>query len=226
MSEPSARPGRSRKPLSQARIIAAAVQIADASGVAALTMRKVAERLGVEAMSLYHHVASKEAMLDGMVDQVFGEIALPEIGGPWQREMRQRAHSMRTVLGRHPWALGLMDSRRTPGLITLQHHDAVVGCLRQAGFSLAMTGHAYAVLDAFIYGFLVQELSMPFTSAERDAGVATQVLAAMPVAQLPHLLEFGRQHAMQPGYTFGAEFDYGLELVLDGLARAQARAES
>jgi AcrR family transcriptional regulator len=153
-------------------VLRAAVALADESGIESLTMRKLGEALGVEAMSLYYHVASKEALLDGMVDLVFSEIDLPTAGADWKSAMRRRAISARGVLSRHPWAIGLMDSRSTPGPATLQHHDAVIGCLRGAGFPVALPAHAFAVLDSYIYGFTLQETSLPFDSPEETAEVA------------------------------------------------------
>lgn len=207
-----------RSGLTRAGIVAAAVGVADAEGVAALSMRSVGKRLGVEAMSLYHHVANKEDLLDGMVDAVFAEFHAPEIGGAWREEMRARHHSARAVLKKHPWAVGLMDSRRNAGFETLRHHDAVLGCLREAGFSLALTGHAFAVLDAHLYGFLVQELSLAFDGEQDLAELGEQILTALPEGQLPYFREFTLEHALQPGYDFGDEFEVGLELLLDGLA--------
>ena len=207
-----------RSGLTRAGIVAAAVGVADAEGVAALSMRSVGKRLGVEAMSLYHHVANKEDLLDGMVDAVFAEFHAPEIGGAWREEMRARPHSARAVLKKHPWAVGLMDSRRNAGFETLRHHDAVLGCLREAGFSLALTGHAFAVLDAHLYGFLVQELSLAFDGEQDLAELGEQILTALPEGQLPYFREFTLEHALQPGYDFGDEFEVGLELLLDGLA--------
>src|SRR5262245_10718918 len=140
-----------RAPLSKERVLRAAVRMADEGGVASLTMRKLAEDLGVEAMSLYHHVANKNEILDGMVDLVCSEIDLPARGADWKTAMRQRAISARAVLLRHPWAVGLMESRAHPGPATMQHHDAVIGSLRGAGFSIAMAAHAFSVLDSYIY---------------------------------------------------------------------------
>lgn len=207
-----------RSGLTRASIVAAAVGVADAEGVAALSMRSVGKRLGVEAMSLYHHVANKEDLLDGMVDAVFAEFHAPEVGGAWREEMRARHHSARAVLKKHPWAVGMMDSRRNAGFETLRHHDAVLGCLREAGFSLALTGHAFAVLDAHLYGFLVQELSLAFDGEQDLAELGEQILTALPEGQLPYFREFTLEHALQPGYDFGDEFEVGLELLLDGLA--------
>jgi AcrR family transcriptional regulator len=184
-------------------------------------MRAVARELGVEAMSLYHHVAHKEALLDGMVDVVFTEFHLPEVGGDWQSEMRRRSTTGREALLRHAWAVGLMDSRTSPGPATLRHHDAVLACLRGAGFSVAMTAHAFALLDAHLYGFLVQELSLPFREGDDVAGLAASMLEGQADG-LPHLAEMAREHVQQPGYSFGDEFEFGLDLVLEGLERRRA----
>src|SRR5215210_874747 len=146
------RAGR-RAPLSRQRVLRAAVDLADTGGIASLSMRKLAQELGVEAMSLYRHVRNKDDMVDGMVDHVFGEIGLPPTGVDSRTAMRRRAISAREVLARHSWAIGLMESRRRPGPATLRHHDAVLGCLREAGFSVTMAAHAYSVLDSYIYGF-------------------------------------------------------------------------
>ncbi len=204
--------------LTRAEIVRSAVELADAEGLAAVSMRSIARRLGVEAMSLYHHVANKEGVLDGMVDAVFVEFHSPSIGGDWAAEMRQRSCSARQVLKKHPWAVGLMDSRRNAGFETLLHHDAVLGCLREAGFSLPLTGHAFAVLDAHLYGFLVQELSLAFDGEQDLAELADLILTNLPEGQLPYFREFTLDHALQPGYDFGEEFEVGLDLILEGLA--------
>ncbi len=213
----SGRPPRRGAALSREEIVGAALAIADTEGLAALTMRSVARRLGVEAMSLYHHVANKEAMLDAMVDAVFTEFHAPRPGEDWEQEMRQRSRSAREAVKRHPWAIGLMDSRRNAGFETLVHHDAVIGCLREAGFSLALTGHAFAALDAHLYGFLVQELSLPFEPGQDLAELAATITASLPEGQLPYFREFTLEHALQPGYDFGNEFDVTLDLVIEGL---------
>jgi AcrR family transcriptional regulator len=140
-------------------------------------MRKLGEALGVEAMSLYNHVASKSDLLDGMIDIVFSEIDLPSGDGGWKDAMRRRAISAREVLRRHPWAIGLMESRISPGSATLRHHDAVLGCLRRAGFSIELTAHAYSLLDSYIYGFALQEAGLPFGTGEEAAKVAHQISA-------------------------------------------------
>jgi AcrR family transcriptional regulator len=209
----------SRTPLTTERVLWAAVALADREGVGSLSMRRLARELGVEAMSLYHHVAGKQALLDGMVDLVFGEIELPADDGDWREAMRRRATSAREVLGRHPWAIALMESRRTPGPANLRHHDAVLGCLRRAGFPVALTAHAYSILDAYIYGFALQEASLPFDTPEETAEVAAEMMDAFPADAYPHLTELAVEHVLQPGYDYGDEYAFGLELILDGLER-------
>jgi len=213
--------GGQRAGLSRAVVLDAAVGLADAEGLPKLSMRSLAGRLGVEAMSLYHHVAGKDELLDGMVDAVFAEIHLPRAGADWSEELRRRSVSGREAMLRHQWAIGLMDSRRSPGPQTLRHHDAVLGCLRAAGFSLDMAAHAFAVLDAHLYGFVVQELALPFREGDDLAPLAQDLATNLATDQLPHLAEFMVGHALQPGYSFGDEFGYGLDLILEGLARRQ-----
>ncbi|WP_370182255.1 TetR/AcrR family transcriptional regulator [Rhodococcus wratislaviensis] len=209
-----------RVPLTRERVLRAAVALADDSGVEALTMRRIAQTLGVEAMSLYRHVKNKDDLLDGMVDVVFGEIDLPPHGPDWRSAMRRRAISAREVLARHRWATVLMESRATPGPATLRHHDAVLGILRAAGFSIALAAHAFSALDSYVYGFAMQETSLPFGSSDELTDVAESILGSVPAGEYPHLTEFVTQHAMAPGYDFGDEYEYGLDLILDGLERA------
>jgi AcrR family transcriptional regulator len=206
-----------RIPLTRQRVLDAAVALADRDGVGSLSMRKLATELGVEAMSLYHHVANKAAILDGIVDVVFAEIELPSGDVGWKEAMRQRALSAREALRRHPWATALMESRSTPGPANLRHHDAVLGILRSAGFSLELVAHAYSLLDAYIYGFALQETSLPFSTPEETAEVAQSIMAEFPTDEYPHLTAFAVEHVLQPGYDYGDEFLFGLDLILDGL---------
>ncbi|ARP73072.1 TetR family transcriptional regulator [Streptomyces pluripotens] len=217
-------PARHRdQPLSRQSVLRAAVDLADEAGVGALTMRRLAERLGVEAMSLYHHVANKEAILDGMVDAVFDEVDLPPAGLDWKAAMRQRAVSMRAALARHPWAIGLMESRANPGPGTLRHHDAVIGALRSGGFGVAGAAHAFSVLDSYVYGFALQETSLPFESSGGDLDeLAEAVLGTMSPGDFPHLTEMIVGHTMKPGYAYADEFAIGLDLILDGLELRRA----
>ncbi|MFE9651091.1 TetR/AcrR family transcriptional regulator [Streptomyces sp. NPDC006365] len=206
-----------RTPLSRERVIRTAVAVADEKGSAALTMRAIAEPLGVEAMSLYHHVAGREDILDGMVDAVFGEIDLPPRDTDWKSAMRHRAVSARAVLRRHPWSIGLMDSRSQPGPATLRHHDAVIGALRAGGFSVPMAAHAISLIDSYLYGFVLQELSLPFTGAAELDKVAGAILRDMPADDYPHLTELATEHVLKPGYDYADEFAFGLTLILDAL---------
>jgi AcrR family transcriptional regulator len=208
-----------RIPLTRERVLHAAVALADASGSETLSMRRLGEALGVEAMSLYNHVANKEDLLDGMIDVVFAEIDLPTGWADWRAAMRQRAISARRVLSRHGWAIGLMESRSSPGPATLRHHDAVIGCLRDAGFSIELAAHAFSVLDSYIYGFALQERSLPFPTPEQTADLAQDILASFPADKYPHLAELTARHVLQPGYDYGDEFEFGLDLILDGLER-------
>lgn len=211
-----------RIPLTPERILEAAVAVADRSGLGAVSMRNVGKELGVEAMSLYHHIANKEALLDALVDWVFGGIDLPGPGEPWRPAMRRRAASARDRLAAHPWAVGLIESRRTPGPALLRHHDAVLGSLRGGGFGVADAAHALSVIDAYVYGFVVTEVNLPFDSQEGVEDVATGMMDDLAEGAYPHLTELIVEHALQPGYDYREEFAFGLDLVLDGLARLVA----
>ncbi len=197
-------------------MLRAAVQIADAGGIGSLTIRSLAQALGVKPMSVYHHVANKEQILDGIVDIVFGEIELPSPEGAWRTEIRRRAESARHVLGRHRWAIGLLESRTNPGPATLRHHEANLATLRAGGFSVEMTAHAYALIDSYVYGFALQEASLPFDSSS-VAEVAAPMMEMFREGGHPHMVELATEHVLQPGYDFGDEFGFGLDLILDGL---------
>ncbi len=185
-------------------------------------MRKLGDALGVEAMSLYNHVANKDQLLDGMVDLVFAEIDLPSGEADWKTAMRERAQSARQALGRHPWAIALMSSRTSPGPATLRHHDAVIGSLRAAGFPIAMAAHAFSALDSYIYGFALQEATLPLGDTEEETvEVAQMMMAQVPTDQYPHLTELTVEHILQPGYDYSDEFAFGLDLILDGLERTR-----
>ncbi len=205
--------------LTRAEVIEAAFDLADAAGVAALSMRKVGEAVGVEAMSLYHHVANKDDLLDGIVDRIFADFGTASAEVGWRTSMRDRAHAARRVLRAHPWAVGLVDSRPNAGPATLAHHDSVIGALRAGGFSLADTGHAFALLDSFIYGFSSQSANLPFDDDRSAGAVAEGLIHPLPADAFPHLVELATQHVLQPGWDFEDEFDFGLELILDGLER-------
>lgn len=221
MAQRTTKPDQTRVPLTRQRALAAAVDLADRHGLAAVSMRKLAEALGVEAMSLYHHVPNKQHILDGMVEAVFAEIELPPDNLDWKPAMRRRAESVRAALTRHPWAISIMESRRSPGPATLRHHDAVIGCCRKAGFSIAMTAHAFSVLDSYSYGFVLQEVNLPFDSSDSMDEMLSEIMPNLSAENYPHLVELTTGHILQPGYDHAMEFDYGLGLILDGLA-AQA----
>jgi AcrR family transcriptional regulator len=222
-------------PLSRERVVRAGVELAHRDGIESLTMRKLAEELGVGVMSLYYYVPNKDELLDGMVDIVFSEIEPPSTDVDWKTAMRRRAISTREALNRHRWAVGLMESRKTPGPASLRLHDAVLGCLREAGFSIEMTIHAYSVQDAYIYGFALQEKNLPFESAEESAAVADeQVREFAELAEerqfaelaesFPHLAEVVAGHVANVGYDFTAEFEYGLDLILEALEKRRDTA--
>jgi AcrR family transcriptional regulator len=194
--------------------------LADEGGLDALTMRRLGDRLGVEAMSLYKHVANKDDLLDGLIDAVFAEVDLPPTGRGWRPAMRERALSMRQVLRRHRWAIGLMESRSVPGPATLRHHDAVIGALREGGFCVALAAHAYSALDSYIYGFALGERSLPFETGQQTAELADAILGHLPADAYPHLAELTRDHVLQPGYDYAKEYEFGLDLILDGLHNA------
>jgi len=207
-----------RAPLTRERVMRAAVSLADASGIESLSMRKLGQDLGVEAMSLYNHVANKEDILDGIVDLVFSEIALPSGEGDWKPAMRRRAISAHEALLRHPWAPSLMQSRTRPGPATLRHHDSVLGSLRNAGFTLVMAAHAVSAIDGYVYGFALQQINLPLQSREQVAEVGESILRQL-AGEYPHLAEMITEHAMRPGYDYAKEFEFGLDLILDGLER-------
>ena len=211
--------------LTRERVLRAAIAHADAGGLETLSMRTLADGLGVAPMALYRHVANKDDLIDGMVDVVFSEIDLPASDGHWRAAMRRRAISVRDVMAQHRWAIGLMESRRNPGPANLRHHDAVIGSLRAGGFDMAMVAHAYSVLDGYIYGFALTKMNLPFEGGADVADIAQTMLEPFPANEYPNLMAFITDHAMQPGYDFGDEFEYGLDLILDGLERVRATAD-
>lgn len=210
-----------RQPMTRERVLGAAFELADRIGIAELTIRRLAEALDSKPMTIYHHVPSKDEILDGIVDLVFAEIELPDPELDWQPAVRARCVSAREVMSRHTWAVPLMESRRSPGPATLRHHDAVVACLRR-GLSITMTGHAYAMLDAFVYGFAVQEAALP-TPGDDMTELAAELVTEELAEHFPALHEFAVEQALQPGYDFGDEFEYGLDLILDALEERSHR---
>jgi AcrR family transcriptional regulator len=213
-------PQKERPPLTRQRVLDAAMALADRIGIEALTIRKLAAELDVKPMAIYHHVPSKDAILDGIVDMVFDEIALPPDDVDWRDAIRIRCVAAREVLGRHPWAPPLMESRTSPGPATLHHHDAVLGCLRRGRLSWSLTAHAYAVLDSYLYGFALQEANLPFDDEQQAGEVSESIIQPLSPEDYPHLVAFTAEHVLQPGYDFGHSFEFGLDLLLDGITRA------
>lgn len=214
-----------RLPLSRERVLECAVALADESGLSALTIRTLAQSMGTKPMSLYYYVANKEEILDGIVDMVFSEIEPPMPGRDWRGEMQQRSHGVRSALRRHPWAVGLLESRSAPGPATLRHHEATLATLREAGFSVQLTAHAYALLDSYIYGFALQEAALPFEGRDTAAEITNPIMERFATGEYPRMVEIAVEHVLKPGYDFGDEFEFGLNLILDGLNRLKAGEE-
>jgi AcrR family transcriptional regulator len=223
IANPAAAKGDPRAKLSRERVLEKAMEIADREGIHAVTMRRLGQALGVEAMSLYYHFANKDRLLDGMIDLVFAEIELPPTG-TWKSRVRARAISARQALARHRWALGLMESRTSPGPATLHHHNAVIECFRKNGFSVAGAAHAYSLLDSYIYGYALQELNLPFTTSNEAGPVAESIMAEVAAGEYPYLMEMASEHVLKPGYDYSKEFGIGLEIVLDGLEQLRDEA--
>lgn len=221
---PDAAKTRKRTPLTRERVLATAIALADERGASDLSMRNLAKELGVEAMSLYHHVANKTALLDGMIDLVFAEIEPPSAGGDWKAELRKRAVSTRAALRRHRWAVGEMEGRTTHGHANLRIHDAVLGCLLAAGFSDALAVHAYSIQDAYIYGFALQETDMSLETPEDFAASAQRQMVEYEamLGEFPHLVRVVGGHVAEHGYDYDSEFLFGLDVILDGLERLLA----
>jgi AcrR family transcriptional regulator len=214
----------SRRPaLTQDRIVEGAVRVADRGGLGQVSMRNVGRELGVEAMSLYHHLAGKDALLDGLANWVVSQIDLPDPHAPWRTAMAERAASARRALSLHPWALGLIESRRSPGPALLRHHDTVIGCLRQNGFSIQLAAHAFSAIDAYVYGFVLTELNLPFEVGESAEEFVNQIEQLLPADEYPHLVAMITEQVVGQDYAYGDEFEFGLDLVLDSLERHLAQ---
>lgn len=212
-------PGKLR--LSHERIIDAAARVADQGGLGAVSMRSVGSELGVEAMSLYHYVASKEALLDALSEWVFSKISIPAPGSPWREALWARAHSAREVLSAHPWGLGMMESRPTPGLSQLRHYDAMMGRLAAAGFSARLATTAFATVDAFVFGFVLTESTLPLDGTPG----AEQKLAESVgpnESEFPHLSAMLSELFSSGSYSFGDEFSAGLTILLEGIEQRLA----
>jgi len=211
-----------REPLDRERVIRAAVKLADAQGIGALTMRRLAQLLGVEAMSLYNHVANKDDLLEGVADLITSEFELPSLEADWKATLRRSAISAHEALLRHPWASGLIESRPTLGPARMRYVDAIIGVLREAGFSAPQAGQAIMALDSHTYGFALQELSWAFDPADA-ATTAARLAPTIPRAAYPYLHEMVELAAKADG-QLTLDFSFGLDLILDGLERARPRA--
>ena len=206
--------------LSRQKVIDAAMALADRDGIDSLTIRALADSLGTKPMSMYHYVDGKDAVLAAMVEAVFAEMRRPNPDVPWREALRDRCVSARDVLRTHPWAVPLLESGSAPGPESLAHHEAVLATLARAGFSLQLMAHAYAILDSFIYGFAMEEANLAVQGGEQSPQLAEQIAAAFDPAKYPHLVRLATEHVMRPSYSFGASFEYGLDLLLDGLEHA------
>jgi AcrR family transcriptional regulator len=200
------------------RTLQVALAVADREGIEAVTMRRLARELGVEAASLYHHVRGKDQILDGLVDVVAAEIELLQPSSGWREAVGQRAHSTRAGLLRHPWAVSLMASRTNPGRATLGLLETGIRCFREGGFSVPMAAHAVSTVDSYVHGFVLQEVNLPFRDESELAAMTGAVMEAFPASEFPYLFELTVEHVLQPGYDYGDEFEAGLAVVLNGVA--------
>ena len=212
-----------RAPVNRDRAVERAVAVADAEGIEAVTMRRLARELGVEAASLYHPVSGKDEILDGLVEIVSKEIEPPSRTDGWRPPIRQRAHNTREVLRRHPWAVALMASRTTPGPATLRLLEAGIGYFRGDGFSVQAAAHAISTVDSYVHGFVLQEVNLPFRNESELAAMTGAIMDQFPREDFPYLFELTIEHVLQPGYDYGNEFDIGLEVVLDGIDASLGR---
>lgn len=219
MCEVSSAARAPRNTLTRDRVVAAAVRLADREGLAALTIRALAGECGVKPMAIYHHIANKDAILDAIVDAVYAEIHPPRPDGDWREELATRTRSMREALRRHPWALATLEGRSNPGPQALGGHEACLEVLRSAGFSLQATAHAYAILDAFVYGFSLQESMLAQVDLDDSAA---ELIEGIDLSGFPRMAEFATQHVLLEGYAFANSFEVGLELTLDSLERLRA----
>ncbi len=208
-------------PLSRERVLQAALRLADKEGIEALSMRRLAQELGVQAMSIYNHVTNKDDILDGIVDLVISEIELPNPTIEWKTAMRQRSVSAHAVLLRHPWATMPIVSRVNVGQAMLRYIDTTLGCLHAAGFSLEMADHAWNAIDSHIYGFTLQELNFPFEPSEYSEA-AKQGLPLIPAEQYPHMNQLTHD-VIEGRYDGLHDFEFGLDLILNGLDRLRER---
>jgi len=190
--------------LTAERVIDGAMELADEIGIDRFTIRRLATTLQTKPMTIYHHLPNKEAIIDGIIDRVFSEISLPELDSPWRDAIALRAGSMREV-----------DSRTSHGKAGLLHHETMIGCLRNAGFSTKMIGHAMVLLDSYVYGFALQEAALPATSGDELVELAEDMMMPFDPGEYPNLVEFATEQVMSGEYDFADEFEFGLNLILD-----------
>jgi AcrR family transcriptional regulator len=207
-----------KAPVNQQRTLEVALAVADSEGIQAVTMRRLARELGVEAASLYHHVNGKDQILDGLVDHVAAEIELPTPSADWRETVTERANHTRAGLRRHPWAVSLMASRTSPGPATLRLLESGIRCFREGGFSVVLAAHAVSAVDSYVHGFVLQEVNLPFRSESELAAMTAAIMETFPASEFPYLFELTVEHVLRPGYDYGNEFDSGLTIVLDGVA--------
>ncbi len=207
-----------RAPLNLERTLQVALALADDEGLDAVTMRRLARELGVEAASLYHHVNGKNQILDGLVDAVAAEIERPMPSTDWRAAISERAHSTRAGLRRHPWAVSLMASRTSPGPATLGLLETGIRCFREDGFSVLQAAHAISVVDSYVHGFVLQEVNLPFRDESELAALTAAIMETFPASEFPYLFEMTVEHILQPGYDYGKEFETGLTVVVNGVA--------
>ena len=207
-----------RAPLNLDRALQVALVVADDDGLEAVTMRRLASELGVEAASLYHHVTGKNQILDGLVEVVAAEIKRPMPSTDWRAAISERAHHTRAGLRRHPWAVSLMASRTSPGPATLGLLETGIRCFREGGFSVPEAAHAISVVDSYVHGFVLQEVNLPFRDESELAAMTGAIMETFPASEFPYLFEMTVEHVLKRGYDYGKEFDSGLKVVLDGVA--------
>lgn len=208
----------SRAPVNRERTLEVALAVADSEGIEAVTMRRLARELGVEAASLYHYVNGKDQILDGLVDVVAAEIELPKASTDWRKSVSQRAHHTRACLVRHAWAVSLMASRTSPGPATLGLLEAGIRCFREGGFSVPLAAQAISTVDSYVHGFVLQEVNLPFRNEAELTAMTAAIMETFPASRFPYLFEMTVSHVLQPGYDYGKEFDSGLTVVLNGVA--------
>jgi AcrR family transcriptional regulator len=207
-----------KAPVNQERTLAVALAVADSDGIEAVTMRRLARELGVEAASLYHHVRGKAEILDGLVETVASHIELPDPSPNWREDITRRAHHTRATLREHPWAVSLMASRTSPGPATLRLLETGIRSFRQGGFTVVQAAHAISTVDSYVHGFVLQEVNLPFRDESQLAAMTGQIMETFPTSEFPYLFELTLEHVLQPGYDYGNEFASGLEVVLTGIA--------